>query len=299
VAHETVAELTTEIIGRVQDPSFTSARILRYLNQAMKEIAGHPRVLLPELSTSADRSTDTALAYVDMPSDYQKKLYYAHSLTLNREVKVYGSYPQLLKNLSVIDQAGRVIGIAVRGSYLWYQRIPTASCTLTAETISFTETGSIIADSAKVLYSTGFRAGDILTISGSTSNDGTYTMVSVESDGTQLVVSEDLTDEVAGEEITISCGEKLRLHYYKKPTTLSASQDPDELPEHFCRDLLVNFVCGEIFKIKAMANAAYITAKNEYQSYYGESLAKLIAYLGPEEDLAASIGDDSEFDSYL
>jgi len=220
VAHETVTELITEVIGRVQDPSFTSTRILRYLNQGMKEISGHPDILLPELSTSDTVEAGTTNPYVALPDDYQKKLYYCHSITLNRRVKIFNSYPQLLRHVSTQDQAGSVWGVAVRGSYLYYQRIP-------------------------------------------------------------------------------SSAETLQLHYYKKPTALESDSSPTEIPEHLCRDLLVNFVCREIFKIKSMSNPEFLKAKEEYERYFDQAMSDLKRFLGPEECLAAELEDETEFDSYL
>ena len=220
MAHETVAELTTEIIGRVQDPSFTSARILRYLNQGMKEISGHPMVFLPQLTTSTTVDTDTSNPYTDLPSNYQKRLHYCHSTTNNRQIRIYNSYAHLLQYVSDQDQNGRVWGVAVRGSYLYYQRIPS-----TAET--------------------------------------------------------------------------LQIHYYKTPTTLSASVDPTEIPEHLCRYLLVNFVCAEIFKLKSVSDAQYVAALKTYEAYYNNALSSLISFLGPEECIPYELDDGIDYDSYL
>ena len=69
----------------------------------------------------------------------------------------------------------------------------------TADTISFTTAGSKIQDSA---YGLGrFNTDDIIQVSGSTNNDGYYTLTSVSDN--ELNTSESVTDESAGQSITI------------------------------------------------------------------------------------------------
>lgn len=70
----------------------------------------------------------------------------------------------------------------------------------TASTISFTTTGKIIADSAKGLRH--FQAGDYIQVSGSTSNDGFYTLATGNNPPSFTVV-ESLVNESAGASVTI------------------------------------------------------------------------------------------------
>jgi len=70
----------------------------------------------------------------------------------------------------------------------------------TAATLSFTNSTSKIADTAYGLKR--FLTGDILTISGSASNDGIYT-VTTGNVANEIVTTESLTDEAVGESVTI------------------------------------------------------------------------------------------------
>lgn len=73
--------------------------------------------------------------------------------------------------------------------------------TYTAATISFTSSGKIVTDTAKGLRR--FQVGDTVQISGSTSNDGYYTVATGDSVAT-FTVSEALSDEAAGDTVTIT-----------------------------------------------------------------------------------------------
>ena len=65
--------------------------------------------------------------------------------------------------------------------------------------VSSTKTIARVADGLDV-----FSPGDTLVVSGSSLNDGTYTVVTVAVDGSTLTVEESLTDEGASESVTLS-----------------------------------------------------------------------------------------------
>ena len=79
------------------------------------------------------------------------------------------------------------------------------SPTLTAITIAFNETATpdTITDSDSGFVTAGFKAGDIVTVSGSTSNDGDYTIVSVVAGTITLGNGVLALDEIAGDSVTI------------------------------------------------------------------------------------------------
>lgn len=76
------------------------------------------------------------------------------------------------------------------------------AATITATTISFTASTKTIADSGSGFVTANFRAGDSIIVTGSASNNGTYTIVSVAVGA--IVVVETLVDEVAGASDTIT-----------------------------------------------------------------------------------------------
>lgn len=89
------------------------------------------------------------------------------------------------------------------GTYLTLVETPVAEgAKVSGTTFSFVASTDTIADSATNLDV--FEAGDTIIVSGTDSNDGTYTVESVEVGGASLVVVEDtLSDEDAGDAVVI------------------------------------------------------------------------------------------------
>lgn len=78
--------------------------------------------------------------------------------------------------------------------------MPQFQDTYAASTISFDQaTGKILDSSGGLAW---LEAGDLLTVAGSTSNDGTYTVTS--SAAGEVVVTEALIDELAGDSVTLT-----------------------------------------------------------------------------------------------
>lgn len=218
MAYETVTELKEEVLARCRDASFVTANIVRYLNQAMKEISG--LVQLPALETSSTVTTSTTLYYVSMPTGYQRNLYACHSDTNHTWIPIYASLPDLERRFSQLDTAGRVQGVAVQGSNIHYQRCPS-----TAET--------------------------------------------------------------------------LKLYYLKNPTALTSASSPNELPEPFSRDLLVNFCLSQIFMVKAERDPKFVDMAGKYSRLYAEKLDGLLMAYGPERKVPTSVPDEMGLDGYL
>ncbi len=85
--------------------------------------------------------------------------------------------------------------------------------TITATTISADEDGGkyYIKDSGNGLFSAGFCAGDTITISGFTgtaANNQITTVISAETDGSQMEIEGTLVDDAAGESVTITAHQK-------------------------------------------------------------------------------------------
>ena len=217
----TQAELIVEVTRIIQDSSYSDAVQLTFLNQAMQDIAGDPRVFLPGLETQDDVSTSTSVSYVALPSDYQKNLFYCYNTTRYRKEKIYGSLEDLQRQFSKLDQAGSIVGVAIRGSNLHYQRIPSSS-------------------------------------------------------------------------------ETLQLHYYRPPVDMDDDDDePDGLPAHLAKLLLVHHACAAIFSEieQDMKGAKINTQFHEGKS--NEYLAKLIAFIGPIAKTPVEITMEVDWESYL
>ena len=125
---DTAQSLAEKVAAKIDDRSYTYDNIVEKLNQGLRWISG--KFLLPDLETFEDISTDANVNNIPLPRDYQKNLRWAHSTSYNRRIKVYPSTVQLLRWFSMLDQTGRVIGIAIKGRHLYYQRVPSSSETL-------------------------------------------------------------------------------------------------------------------------------------------------------------------------
>ena len=123
---ETVAEIKKEVlrtVGRVIKGDATTVDILSFMNKGLKEIAG--QFLLPKLlETENTVETYVSEAYTELPDDFMKNLHYCYSSTNNRKIKIYDDTRLLFREFSQLDLSGSVVGVAVRGNDLCYQRIP-------------------------------------------------------------------------------------------------------------------------------------------------------------------------------
>ena len=129
MAYPTLSELVTEVNRVVQASSYATATITQFLNDGLEEISG--RIRLPSLFASSAFTATTDASYGSLPSDYYRDLNYVFSSSNEQDVDIYPSYEWLRKEyMSVWDDTGDVTGVAIDGSNLHYQGIPS-----TAETI--------------------------------------------------------------------------------------------------------------------------------------------------------------------
>jgi hypothetical protein len=127
--HLDVAQsLVQKVKDKIDDGSYTYDKILDKLNTGLRWICG--KYLIDDLETFDDVETDPGVNHIPLPRDYQRNLRWAHSTTHNRQIKIYASTVQLLRWFSMLDQTGRVIGLAIKGRHLHYQRVPSSSETI-------------------------------------------------------------------------------------------------------------------------------------------------------------------------
>ena len=83
-----------------------------------------------------------------------------------------------------------------------------------------------------------------------------------------------------------STADSLTIHYYKQITLLTKETDiPFELPEHLHRELLVNYVCKELYsEIEDGVEGEAVNTK-KYSSLYGQAIAKLYHWIGDEKSI--------------
>lgn len=124
----TMADLAQEITDIIQDDEVT-ANVIDVINAGIKDAAG--RVLIPELEVVADLATTAAVNFVALPNDFQRHLgRWAYNTGTNLRIAVYPSVVQLFRQVSKLDLAGNVFGIARQGRNLFYQRVPAVAQTL-------------------------------------------------------------------------------------------------------------------------------------------------------------------------
>ena len=117
--------LADEVMGACQDASYTFDRIIELFNDCLMELAGN--YLIPDLEQFAEVYTDPNVNHIPLPADYHRRLRYCHSITSHKQIKVYGSFIQLARWFSRLDQTGQVLGVAVQRRELFYQRVPSTA----------------------------------------------------------------------------------------------------------------------------------------------------------------------------
>jgi hypothetical protein len=139
-----LSTLVAEIQGVIQDDAYTEHIIIDKINQAVTSIAGGIYMPdkksisppLPDLIDYATVTTSLTLAYVSLPSDYQRNVFLICDSSGNKfnppDGGDYYAYNLFLKGLSDkrMTESGSVYRVAVKGLKLYYQGIPAAAETI-------------------------------------------------------------------------------------------------------------------------------------------------------------------------
>ena len=275
----TQAALILGVKELVQDSVFTSDKILDYLNQGVRQIAGgiffrYPdgtQIIsspLPDLSTNSELTTSITLPYISMPSDFGRDLFFLVSSTNKIEIELYESYTEFLRAYPNLDNTSRVIAASVRGNRLYYQgypgtaetligyyyRNPHDMATLTGGVdITFTATTLRIADAGGDLDR--FYAGQIIDVTGTSLNNTNFTIASVESDGSYL---------------TTTAAPVLEAN-----TSAVIKSRPDGIPVHLHESLLKDYCAWEIFKLKTKNDPQMETGARKHQELFLRALINM------------------------
>jgi len=286
----TQATLITDLTRIIQDGSYDTTEQLAFLNQAMKEVAGDGRVLLPGLEAQSSVTTDNSNPYVALPSDYQKNLFYVYNATKYWKVKICASLGDLYRRFRRLDQSGTIKGVAVKGDYIHYQRIPSSAETLqlhyyrkpydmlsyTASTISFNGDNNTIDDSAEGLGD--FKVGQVIDSTGTEDNNTAFTVTAATA--ASLTVSEAVTTEAAGTEFTLK-------------------SRPDGIPEHLIKPLLLSHAAMSIFDEIEDGQEGNKTNTARHEAKFEKFMLKLIAFIGPEGRAPQPINDELNLEAYI
>jgi hypothetical protein len=136
------SDLVDYVADIIQDTSYVDATILKYINRGLRQIAGGIFITypdrtqvfsspLPNLLTSDTVATSTSAAYVALPDDFGRSLLAVSSAATDTLVTIVESFAEFLRMYPTLDMSSSVTAVAVRGTRLYYQGIPTTSDTLT------------------------------------------------------------------------------------------------------------------------------------------------------------------------
>ena len=274
----------------IQDTTFTSDRILDYLNQGTRQIAGGIMIRYPDgtqvfssplplLSTTSSLTTSTSNAYISLPSDFGRDLFVLVSSTNEVQITVEPSFANFMAMYPNLDSTSQVVCACIGGTSLYYQGMPSTAETLvpyyyqkaknmesyTASTISFAETGNKISDSADGFSK--FKAGQIIDVTGTSSNNTEFTISAVADDYSYMTTTSAPTDEAAGLSFTIK-------------------SQPFGIPLYLQEALLENYAAWKIFERKTKNDAPM---SEEAARYHGLFMGAMIDMESSIENLPESV----------
>ncbi|GAG87531.1 unnamed protein product [marine sediment metagenome] len=137
----TVENIIQEVREEIDDQSFSATRLLALMNRGLETIAAGvfpeypelPEICLAELEKFSTVDTGTTRMPVQMPTDYHKKLLSCHSSVQDSGVEILPSTDWLRRKDSALDGSGNVYWIALAGTSLYYQNIPSGFDRLTLQ----------------------------------------------------------------------------------------------------------------------------------------------------------------------
>ena len=215
----TIIDNVETLLNDTNNNMWTAAELLVWLNDGMVDIVSRSHCL--QTTESIDLATDT-LEY-SITSTYLaiKAVHYVDS---DGEIKALlkgspmsvGLVEDVDEPVYWYDWAGKV------GVYPVDSITPTA--TITDTTIAFVDSNpDTITESGNTFITEGFEAGMQISVSGSTSNDGVYTVASVAAGTITLVAEDSLTAEIAGDTVTMKDTEALTLYVITRPVAILSS----------------------------------------------------------------------------
>lgn len=126
-----LSDLIDEVIHIVQDSSLSEKRVENLLNEGYENAAAVISDPLPDLEKTGTVRTSTSLAYVSLPSDYHRNLEMVYDSTQNERIPILNSFQALSIKYPGLADTGNLGHVAISGSRLYYQGIPSTVRTLT------------------------------------------------------------------------------------------------------------------------------------------------------------------------
>jgi hypothetical protein len=216
---QTIVDNVETLLNDTDNRMWTEGELLQWLNDGMVDIVSRSQCLQTtetielvsnqlEYAVTSTYLTVKAVQYID--SDAGRK-----ALLKGSPMSV-GLVEDVDEPVYWYDWAGKI------GAYPVDSITPTA--TDTQITFAFVDSDpDTITDSGSGFLTAGFEAGMQISVSGSTSNDGVYTIASAVAGTITLVATDELTAEIAGDTVTIKDTEALAVYLITRPTAIIIS----------------------------------------------------------------------------
>lgn len=126
-----LGEIRAEILSLIEDTSFDSNRLNRFINQTYKEIAA--RKDIPDLKSFGTVVTNANAPMVNLPQKSNGKVtHISNSDTSAAFISIEdGGVEELVKDYGDLNTtSGAIVKVAIEGKILWYAKIPPTPQTL-------------------------------------------------------------------------------------------------------------------------------------------------------------------------
>jgi len=202
-------ELVVAVRAVVNDPSCTDAFIVSLCNTALQFVAG--ALLLPGLETSATVTVPAGAISVALPADFHRNLFLARPADGGPHLDIVESAVEV-ETMRGCGSGSHIRRVATVGTELLVWPAPGADTVLELHysrrphTLALRNGPLTFVAATKTIGSpeyvfAPFGPGDVVSIVGSTGNDGTYTIVAANS--LRIVVREPLADAPAGPRVNV------------------------------------------------------------------------------------------------
>ena len=122
MADITAHDLSVEILKIVNNDIFTFEDVVQALDEGLGIVSF--QVLLPKLQATADVLTVDGANVADLPTNYQRELFFCYSTAQGSPVRIFDKKADIVRYYGVPATTGLVKGVAIFGSTLYYQYIP-------------------------------------------------------------------------------------------------------------------------------------------------------------------------------
>uniref|UniRef100_A0A6M3JCR5 Uncharacterized protein n=1 Tax=viral metagenome TaxID=1070528 RepID=A0A6M3JCR5_9ZZZZ len=139
----TLTEIVTAISDILQDAAYTDEKVISRINKSLQKVSAGVRMpngeispCLPDLFAYGTVATSISLPYVSLPTNYQRNVFEIYDSSNNRFYPPQGgsfySFARFMQQVADmgLEETGSIYKVAIKGSNIYYQGIPSVSTTL-------------------------------------------------------------------------------------------------------------------------------------------------------------------------